>query len=103
VTRKQMGVATRAQLAAWHGHLTRSREAAALRVRRNFSALLIVGGALGMIGGGFLIARWAAGLVIVAESLFACYVGLNRDDGAALPAQGARSAAEVLADERRYP
>lgn len=90
---------TRAQLAAWRGHLTATRDAAAARARRHVSALLVFCGALGMIGGAFLIGRWAAGLVIIAESGFAVWVGLNREDGTGLPLRGARTVEQVLADE----
>jgi hypothetical protein len=103
MTRRQAAVATRAQLAAWHGHLTRSREAAARRVRRHFSALLIIGGAAGMLGGAAIVGLWLLGLTLMAESLFACYVGLNRDDGSELPPRGARTVGQVLEDERIRP
>jgi hypothetical protein len=101
VTRLQ--VATRAQVAAWRGTLTRTRDAAAVKVRRRTSDLLVWGGAAGMLAGAAIVGTWLLGLTLMAEAGFAAYVGLNREDGGTLPARGSRYPSEVLEDERRYP
>jgi hypothetical protein len=99
----RLEVATRAQLAAWRGTLSRTRDAAAAKARRHVSNLLIFGGAAGMLGGAAIVGMWLLGLTLMAESLFACYVGLNRDDGSTLPARGARTVEQVFDDERLRP
>jgi hypothetical protein len=103
VTGRQMAVASRAQLAAWRGHLTATRDAATAKARRHASPLLIICGAAGLLGGAAIVGTWLLGLTLMAESAFACYVGLNRDDGTTLPARGARTVDQVLEDERLRP
>ena len=65
------------------------------------SAALVVAGLLGALGGGALIGRWCLGLVLLAESAGAVWVGLNRDDGTALPRRGERTPIEAAQDHAR--
>jgi hypothetical protein len=92
-------VVARAQLAAWRVEAARRAHATADRVTAHLGAVLIVAGAVGMIGGALLVGVWLAGLTIMAEAGFAFWVGLNRDDGEHLPVRGARTVAQVLDDE----
>jgi peptidoglycan/LPS O-acetylase OafA/YrhL len=89
-------VVVRAQVAAWRGHARRSRHTLT-------SAALVVAGLAGALGGGWLVGRWCAGLVLIAESAGCVWAGLMRDDGAGLPRRGERTIAEVLEDARRLP
>lgn len=86
-------------LARSHGR--RARE----RARRNrhvlTSALLVVLGLGGGLAGGALVGEWCLGVVLIAESAGVVWFGLFRDDQAAPPAWGERSA--VLDAYRRLP
>jgi len=64
-------------------------------------ALVLIGLAGGIFGGA-LVGRWMAGLVIMAESALVVYVGFNREDAQPRPLRGARTTAQVLADEAEY-
>lgn len=99
----RLEVTARAQLAAWRGELRRTRDAAGLRLRRRARELLVIAGALGMLGGAAIVGTWLLGLTLMAEAGFACWVGLNGDDGGGLPARGARTPAQVLDEERLRP
>jgi hypothetical protein len=91
----------RAQLVAWRGELRRTRGAAVAGTRLRSRELLVFGGFAGMLGGAYLAGGLRlVGVTLMAQSLFAIYVGLNRDDGARMPARGARTAQQVLDDER---
>lgn len=93
-------VAVRAQLYVWRVNAAEMRWRARHWRSRHAALLLTLAGAAGVVGGAWLIGKWAAGLAIGGLGLFAMYVGLNRDDGAELPVRGARSVEQVLADER---
>ncbi len=93
-------VVVRAQLAAWRGQARRIRAGSG---RTLTSVLLVVAGLAGALGGGALVGRWCLGVVLIAESAGAVWVGLNRDDGQPAPARGARTVAEVLEDHRHLP
>jgi len=67
------------------------------------SALLVATGLAGALGGGALIGQWALGLVMIAESVGAVWVGLMRDDGQPLPIGAERSLEQILEAERRRP
>jgi hypothetical protein len=70
------------------------------------SVLLLAAGLAGALGGGWLIARWAFGLVLIAESGGVCWLALARDDGAVprvLPRPGDRTVGDVLEHVRRLP
>ena len=64
------------------------------------SALLVVLGLGGALGGGAVVGEWALGLVLIAESAGLVWFGLYRDDRK--PARG-RTVGEVLEVERRRP
>lgn len=93
-------VAARSRFATWQTETARRSQAAANRVTAHLGAVLIVVGAVGMIGGALLVGVWLAGLTIMGEAGFAFWVGLNRDDGEHLPVRGARTVVQVLDDER---
>ena len=99
----KLAATTRAQLAAWRGAAHEARWRLRAAVARRSSALVVFAGALGALGGGWLIGRWALGLVLIGESVFAAYVGLNRDDEQWVPPRGARTVEQVLADEQWRP
>jgi hypothetical protein len=63
------------------------------------SALLVIAGLGGALGGGWLVGRWCLGLVLIIESAGALWLGLMREDGTALPRRGDRTVAEVLHEE----
>ena len=96
-------VQVRAHLAAWRGQgrLLRGRLARSRHILT--SAALVLAGLLGALGGGALIGRWCLGLVLLAESAGAIWVGLNRDDGHPLPQRGGRTIADVAEEYRRLP
>lgn len=96
----RFAVTTRAYVHAWRGHLHETRWRIRAGLARRSSLLLVLAGGLGALGGGYLIGRWCLGLVLIGESVFAMYIGLNRDDGADLPIRGARTVEQVLDDER---
>ena len=70
---------------------------------RLVSAALVVAGLAGALGGGWLVGRWCTGLMLIFESAGALWFGLFRDDGEHLPVRGARTAQQVLDDERLRP
>jgi hypothetical protein len=88
-------------LAAAHARRLRARA----RQNRHAltSALLVVSGMAGGLGGAALVGMWCLGLVLMAESGGLVWFGLMRDDGTGLPRRGARTVAEVLEDERLRP
>jgi hypothetical protein len=89
--------------AYWATAAERSRHARVSARRHRHvltSALLVVLGLGGALGGGALIGEWALGLVLVVESAGAVWFGLYRDDRA--PARG-RTVGEVLEEARRRP
>jgi len=98
-----MWVQARAYAALARAHARLARD----RARRNrhalLSAVLIVAGLGGALGGGALVGEWCLGLVLIAESGGAVWFGLFRDDGAALPRAGERTHAQVLDWARRLP
>jgi hypothetical protein len=100
-------IAVRAQVHAWRGYVRGQVHERRWKLRRYLSAhsavVLVLAGGLGALAGGWLIGRWCLGLVLIAESVFAIYVGLNRDDGTDMPIRGARTVAQVLEDERYRP
>jgi len=93
-------VATRAQLHAWAGTSRRVRSGGGGAAARRSALLLVLGGCLGALAGGDLIGRWCMGLVLIAESAGAIWLGLNQEDGGELPLLGARTVDQVLDDER---
>jgi hypothetical protein len=96
-------VQVRAQLAAWRGQGARVRARLSRSRHVLTSALLVVAGLAGALGGGALIGRWCLGLVLLAESAGAIWLGLNRDDGTPLPRRGERTIADVAEEYRRLP
>lgn len=98
-----LGVVVRAHMAAWRAHWLRVRARLGWSRHVLTSAALVVCGLAGAAAGGWLIARWALGLVLICESGGAVWMGLMRDDGAGLPRRGERTVAEVLEEQRRYP
>jgi len=99
----KLAVATRAQLAAWRGHLHEARWRVRAALARGSGLLLVLAGAAGACYGGWLIGRWCLGLVIIGESVFAAWLGLNQEDGSGPPLRGARTVDAVLDDERLRP
>ncbi|SRR6266568_3902471 len=75
-------VVWRAVAAQWRARLASARQRAARSRHALTSAVLVIAGALGMLGGGALVGRWCLGLVLIGESGFAVWLGLQRDDGA---------------------
>jgi hypothetical protein len=69
-----------------------------MRFRRRPSAqvLLVAAGLIGALAGGWLVARWCFGLVLIAESAGAVLVGLFRDDGRRAARAGERTIVDVL-------
>jgi hypothetical protein len=67
------------------------------------SWLLLAAGLLGGLAGGWLVARWCLGVVLIAESGLVCWVALARDDGIRPVQQGERTVADVLEYARRAP
>ena len=94
---------TRAQLAAWRGHLHEARWRLRAALARHSSLLMMFAGALAMLGGGALIGRWCLGLVLIGQGVFVCWLALNREEPEHVPARGARTVAEVLSDEQWRP
>jgi len=93
-------VAMRAQMHVWRGQLFELRWKLRRAMAVRSAVLLVILGGLGGIGGGWLIGRWAAGLVIITESAGLIMLGLNQEDGTELPVRGARTVGQVLADEQ---
>jgi hypothetical protein len=60
---------------------------------------LVLLGLAGAVFGGYQMGRWWGGLIIVAESGLAVYVGFNREDAQSRPVRGSRTVPEILADE----
>lgn len=96
----RLPVVTRAQLAAWRGQARRIR---ARSGRTITSVVLVVAGLAGALGFASLLGGWCVGLVGMAESAGAVWVGLNRDDGQPGVARGARTVADVLEQHRHLP
>jgi hypothetical protein len=96
----RVAVATRAQIHAWRGHLHEARWKLRHMLARRSSLLLVLIGGAGALGGGYLIGRWCLGLTMIAESVGLIWLGLNQEDGTDLPIRGARTAQQVLDDER---
>ena len=96
-----MVVVARAYAAAWraHGRHARARLAKSRHVLT--SAVLVVAGLAGALGGGALIGRWCLGLVLLAESAGAVWAGLMRDDGTGLPRRGERTPLEAAREHMR--
>lgn len=94
---------TRAYAAAWRGHFRDVRARLARSRHVLISAVLVVAGLAGALGGGALIGRWCLGLVLLAESAGAVWVGLNRDDGTSLPRPGERTPLEAAREHMRGP
>jgi hypothetical protein len=67
------------------------------------SAVLLVASLLGVLGGAFLIGRWAVGVAIVADSVAVGVWALCRDDDREEPPQvrGPRTLQDVLDEARR--
>jgi hypothetical protein len=65
------------------------------------SAFLVVLGLGGALAGGALVGEWALGVVLIAESGFAVFVGLKRDDRK--PQVRGRTVGEVLEQVRARP
>jgi hypothetical protein len=98
-----MAVQVRAQLAAWRGHGRDVRARLARSRHVLTSALLVVAGLAGAPLGGLLVGPWFTGLILVAESAGAVWLGLNRNDGQPLPRRGERTIADVAEEYRRLP
>lgn len=96
-------VQVRAHLAAWRGQGRSLRGRLARSRHILVSALLVVAGLAGLLGFASLLGGWCVGLVGMAESAGALWVGLNRDDGRPLPRRGGRTVGDVLEDARRLP
>src|SRR5262244_170838 len=98
-----MWVQARAYAALAQAHARLARD----RARRNrhalTSAALIAAGLGGALGGGALVGEWCLGLVLIAESAGALWLGLFRDDRVPLPRAGERTPAQVLEWARRLP
>ena len=97
-----MRVTWAAAVVVWRSRLRRAMTRARPR-GATASALLVVAGLAGALLGGWLVARWCLGLVLIAESCGALAVGLLRDDGAVLPRAGEKTVADVLESVRRLP
>lgn len=97
-----MAVVARAYLAAWRAHGRQVRERLGQARHVLTSAALVLAGLAGALGGGALIGRWCLGLVLLAESAGAVWVGLNRDDGTGLPRPGARTPLEAAREHTRW-
>lgn len=93
----------RAHLMAWREHARGLRERGRRSRHQLTSAALVIGGLAGMLGGAALVGTWLLGLTLMAEAGGALWLGLMRDDGAAVPRRGARTVQEVLQDERMRP
>jgi hypothetical protein len=94
-------VQVRAQRAAWQGQSRLLRERLAKSRHVLTSVLLVVAGLAGAPLGGLLVGRWCTGLILVAESAGAIWVGLHRDDGKPLPRRAPRTVGEQLEAHRR--
>jgi hypothetical protein len=66
------------------------------RWRPPAQVLLVAAGLIGALAGGWLVARWCFGVVLIAESAGAVLVGLFRDDGRRPPRSGEKTIADVL-------
>lgn len=58
--------------------------------------MLVAAGLVGALAGGWLVARWCFGVVLIAESSLAVLAGLFRDDGRRAARPGERTIADVL-------
>lgn len=96
-----IAVVARAYLAAWRGHGRRARQRLASARHQAASVLLVLAGLAGALAGGWLVGRWCAGLVLIAESAGAVWSGLMRDDGAGLPRRGERTPLEAAREHMR--
>lgn len=96
-------VTWRAAAVLWKTRLRVARERASAARHLLASVALVVSGCLGALVGGWLVGRWCLGLVLMAESGTAIWLGFARDDGEPLPRRGGRTVAEVLAEERLRP
>ena len=73
-------------------------------VRRHTSALLVMAGLAGGLGGGYLIGIWCLGLVLIVESALLVFVGFARDDQLRLPDMSkVHTVKDVLIREARSP
>lgn len=96
-------VQVRAYLATARERLRHARARARSHRHVLTSAALVVLGLGGALGGGALVGEWALGVVLIAESAGAVYIGLQRDDRVPLPRAGERTVGQVLEAERRRP
>lgn len=71
------------------------------------SACLLVLALAGMVGGAFLIGRWAVGLAIIADSVAVAAWALLHDDGQepaqVRPIRGGATLGEILEEARLAP
>jgi hypothetical protein len=69
------------------------------------SWLLVAAGLIGGLAGGWLVARWCLGVVLIVESAGIAWLGLARDDGwvPVVRRPGDRTVADVLEYARRAP
>lgn len=65
------------------------------------SAALVVAGLAGLLGFASLLGGWCVGLVGMAESAGALWLGLNRNDGQPLPRPGERTPLEAAREHYR--
>lgn len=69
--------------------------------RPSVQVLLVAAGLVGALAGGWLVARWCLGLVLIAESAGAVLVGLFRDDGRRQARAGERMLTDILESARQ--
>ena len=91
----------RAYLATFRARCRDARARLARSRHVLISAALVVAGLAGALGGGALIGRWCLGLVLLAESAGAVWMGLQRDDGTSLPRPGERTPLEAAREHMR--
>lgn len=98
-------VVRRAAVATWRARLAPAWQRAVRSRHALASAALVLGGALGMLAGGALVGRWCLGLVLIGESVFAAWAGLQRDDGRGRPPSPHEppTLAQVLERARQAP
>jgi hypothetical protein len=95
-------VVWRAVAATWRARLASARQRASRSRHALTSAALVIGGALGMLGGAALVGRWCLGLMLIGEAGFAAWAGLQRDDGQGRAPSG-MTLPEILERARRAP